>query len=154
MLTAPDVTTSLWTGHEALSGAYRAGLIEAGVGVDERLTMTVDGGADQVAEATARLLGADDPPTGIYVSGDEWAPEVLRAVRRSGRTIPGDVSVIAVGDQVAEHLDLSTVRLPIRQQASIAGRMLVDLLRGASVETAVTLPPALVVRGSTAPPGA
>jgi LacI family repressor for deo operon, udp, cdd, tsx, nupC, and nupG len=76
-----------------------------------------------------------------------------RTLRRAGLDVPGDVSVIGIDDHpLAELTDLTTVRQPVRQQGILAGRMLIGLLRGEPVDRAMTVPTALVLRGSTAPP--
>ena len=79
-----------------------------------------------------------------------------RAVRRAGKAVPADVSVIGYDDSaLMNSVDppLTTVRQPIDPM----GRMVIELLVGQLAGTAAPadeyfFEPELVVRGSTAPP--
>ncbi|MEY9992507.1 DNA-binding LacI/PurR family transcriptional regulator [Streptomyces sp. V4I8] len=53
---------------------------------------------------------------------------------------------------MAELTDLTTVRQPVREQGELAGRMLLEILRGEETDHDVVVPTQLVIRGSTAPP--
>jgi DNA-binding LacI/PurR family transcriptional regulator len=67
--------------------------------------------------------------------------------------VPDDISVVGIDDHpLAELMDLTTVAQPVREQGRMAGRMVLSLLAGDTVEPGVTVPTRLVVRGSTAPP--
>ncbi|MEU2598837.1 substrate-binding domain-containing protein [Streptomyces hirsutus] len=73
-------------------------------------------------------------------------------MRRAGLRIPDGLSVIGIDDHpVAELTGLTTVRQPVREQGELAGRMLLDVLRGEETEHDVVVPKQLVIRGSAAP---
>ena len=76
---------------------------------------------------------------------------VLRAARDRGVRVPGQLSVIGVDDhEMAEHLDLTTVRQPVVEQGRTAARQILGLLgEAAPPEDHVVLDAELVVRGST-----
>lgn len=75
-----------------------------------------------------------------------------RLMRRAGLRIPDGLSVIGIDDHpVAELTGLTTVRQPVREQGELAGRMLLDVLRGEETEHDVVVPKQLVIRGSAAP---
>jgi DNA-binding LacI/PurR family transcriptional regulator len=104
--------------------------------------------------AAARLLATG--ATAIVCASDPMALGAIRAVRRAGRAVPEDVSVIGYDDSaLMNSIDppLTTVRQPIEPM----GRMVIELLVGQLSGTAAPpdeylFEPELVVRGSTAPP--
>jgi DNA-binding LacI/PurR family transcriptional regulator len=103
--------------------------------------------------AAARLLR--DGVTGIVCASDPLALGAVRAVRRAGRTVPGDVSVVGFDDSALMSLTdppLTTVRQPIEAMGRAAVDLLAGLISGADISTDEMLfEPELVVRGSTAP---
>ncbi|MFN8619142.1 MAG: LacI family DNA-binding transcriptional regulator [Chloroflexota bacterium] len=139
---------------------YRGAMAAAALPVDERWVQagppTVDGGR----EALYRLLAASKatPPTAIVVASLMSAVGVLAALRDAGRRVPDDVSIVAFNDHpFADHTapPLTTVRMPNLRMGQEAVRMLLDALDGVPVsDLVVDDAPALVVRGSTAPPRA
>jgi DNA-binding LacI/PurR family transcriptional regulator len=93
--------------------------------------------------------------TGIVCASDPLALGVIRAVRKTGRQTPADVSVVGFDDSALMSCTdppLTTVRQPIE----LMGRAAIDLLVGQVSGMDVVLDellfePELVVRGSTAP---
>jgi LacI family transcriptional regulator, repressor for deo operon, udp, cdd, tsx, nupC, and nupG len=154
MIEAVDPDPPAWpSGRPRRSDAYYAALKEAGIPIDEQLVITVDWGGAQGAEAMAQLLSLQEPPTAVYAHSDEVALGAMRTIRRAGLRVPDDVSVIGIDDHpLAELVDLTTVRQPVREQGVLTAQMLLALLRGDDVDRAVTMPTQLVVRGSTGPP--
>ena len=120
-------------------------------------------GADDVAHAlysleagqaaAVRLLARGI--TGIVCASDPLALGAIRAVRRAGLSVPGDVSVVGFDDSALMNCTeppLTTVRQPIEPM----GRMVIELLNGQISGSPVThdellFEPELVVRGSTGP---
>jgi DNA-binding LacI/PurR family transcriptional regulator len=103
--------------------------------------------------AATRLLGRG--VTGIVCASDPMALGAIRAVRRAGRSVPRDVSVVGFDDSALMNCTdppLTTVRQPIEPM----GRMVIDLLvgqmSGGSVDNdEYFFEPELVVRGSSGP---
>jgi DNA-binding LacI/PurR family transcriptional regulator len=142
-------------GHQpsGRSSAYYAALEAAGLPSDDALVVRVPWGGTEGAQAMRRLLDLPDPPTAIYAHSDEVALGAIRTIRRAGLSIPQDVSVVGIDDHpLADLTDLTTVSQPVREQGEIAGRMVLSLLAGEQIESSVTLPTRLLIRGSTAPP--
>lgn len=139
---------------EGRSAGYYAALHDAGVTVDPRMVVTSNWGGEQGAEAAGRLLSLPQRPTAIYAHSDEVAVGALRTIRRAGLRVPQDISIVGIDDHpLANLLDLTTVRQPVRDQGTAAARLLVGLLGGQpDLDLAVTLPTQLIVRHSTAPP--
>jgi DNA-binding LacI/PurR family transcriptional regulator len=132
--------------------AYEGALERAGLRWDpalvERTMFSLEGGQ---AGAT-RLVkhGA----TGIICASDPLALGAIRAVRRAGLDVPGDVSVVGFDDSAFMNCTdppLTTVRQPIEAIGRAAVMMLVGQIDGAAVTPEELLfEPELVVRGSTA----
>jgi DNA-binding LacI/PurR family transcriptional regulator len=103
--------------------------------------------------AATRLLRAG--VTAIVCASDPLALGAIRAAKRAGLTVPGDVSVIGFDDSAlmtSTDPPLTTVRQPIE----VMGRMAIDLLVAQIDGTAAEpdeyfFEPELVVRGSTGP---
>jgi DNA-binding LacI/PurR family transcriptional regulator len=103
--------------------------------------------------AAAHLLARG--VTGIVCASDPMALGAIRAVRRAGRSVPRDVSIVGFDDSALMNCTdppLTTVRQPIEPM----GRMVIELLVGQIAGGAVGheeyfFEPELVVRGSSGP---
>ncbi|MFF8409307.1 LacI family DNA-binding transcriptional regulator [Streptomyces omiyaensis] len=106
--------------------------------------------------AANRLL--EEGVTGIVCASDPLALGAIRAARRRGLAVPGDVSVVGFDDSAFMNCTeppLSTVRQPIEAMGRAAVELLCAQIQGASSQPGELLfEPELVVRGSTAPPSA
>ncbi|MFE9764050.1 LacI family DNA-binding transcriptional regulator [Streptomyces sp. NPDC005808] len=102
--------------------------------------------------ATTRLL--DRGVTGIICASDPLALGAVRAARRKGLTVPGEVSVVGYDDSAFMNCTeppLTTVRQPIEAMGRAAVELLNAQIGGSSVTPEELLfEPELVVRGSTA----
>jgi len=136
--------------HHRLTGYYDA-LAAAGIAPDENLErlgyFTVEGGE----AAMKALLALPERPTAVFAESDEMAYGAIRAIRRAGLSIPGDIAVIGFDDHAtADLLDLTTVRQPVAEQgARLAQALLDSLLAGVGEPEDIVLETELVVRGST-----
>ena len=126
--------------------AARAGVTVTPV---EHALFSLEGGQ----AATTRMLR--EGVTGIICASDVLALGAIRAVRRTGLSVPGDVSVIGYDDSGwlnCTDPPLTTVRQPIEPMGKAAVALLVN-----QMESLVARPeellfePELVVRGSTGP---
>ncbi|MDX6356706.1 MAG: LacI family transcriptional regulator [Streptomyces sp.] len=118
--------------------------------------LTVHGGYDRASgyDAALELLRRDPGVTAIVAANDTVALGVCAALRESGRSIPGDVSVAGFDDlpfSVDASPALTTVRIPLQEAGARAGRLVMG--RQAPPPGGVaTVATELMVRGSTAPP--
>lgn len=101
--------------------------------------------------AATRLL--DQGVTGIICASDPLALGAVRAARRKGLSVPGEISVVGYDDSAfmnCTELPLTTVRQPIEAMGRAAVELLNAQIGGSSVTAEELLfEPELVVRGST-----
>jgi DNA-binding LacI/PurR family transcriptional regulator len=111
-------------------------------------------GLEGGARAMEAVLAGDRLPTAIFAEYDEMAFGAMLTLRRTGLSVPGDISVVGFDDhEMASVVELTTVSQPVKEQGEFAARLLVDGIgRGDLEPVDVVLPTRLVIRGSTAPP--
>ena len=105
------------------------------------------------ARLMARHLKRGGPlPDAIFAANDAMAVGLLQVLRAAGRTVPGDVAIASFDDtDVARHLDLTTVHVPMRLLGSAAAKQALELIDGNVNARRIVLPTRLVVRGSSRP---
>ena len=89
----------------------------------------------------------------VFVSTDQLAIGVMRAILESGLSIPEDVAIIGVDDiDVAAYLNpaLTTVAIPKEVIGEKSAKLLIELIAGHDVDTPrMLLPPTLMIRETT-----
>lgn len=129
---------------------YQDGLADAGIPLDEEMTVRSGNTSDDAATATQAFIATHPDATAIVCQTDIMAVGVCRALHASGISIPGDVSVVGFDDmQLVADLtpSLTTVRAPFHDVGELAGRIAV----GEAYTGPIVLPSELVVRGSSGP---
>ncbi|MEM8724915.1 MAG: LacI family DNA-binding transcriptional regulator [Pseudomonadota bacterium] len=116
---------------------YRLALEQAGLPFDDQLTVAAHFDVHSAEAATRSAIDSGIEFDAVFAASDLIAIGAIRALTRSGRSVPGDVSVVGYDNIPAA--SLVTPRLTtIDQDANLAGRMLVSKLidtkggRGAS----------------------
>jgi DNA-binding LacI/PurR family transcriptional regulator len=104
--------------------------------------------------STQQLLKRKKRPSAIFAAGDQMAIGVYRALAEEGLKIPEDMSVVGFDDIEAARYTtppLTTVRQPLKDIASQAFGLLLELLNGTknSNNPQIILPPELILRSST-----
>ena len=121
---------------------------DAEPGPVEHALFSLEGGQ----AATTRLLRHG--VTGVICASDVLALGAIRAVRRAGLSVPGDVSVVGYDDSAFMNCTdppLTTVRQPIEAIGRAAVAMLTGQIEGAAVSAEeLFFEPEIVARGSTA----
>jgi DNA-binding LacI/PurR family transcriptional regulator len=96
--------------------------------------------------ATKELLARDPGLDAVFASCDVTAMGVLQALREAGRRVPHDVAVVGFdGSALAEAADLSSVYMPVEDEATSAVLHLLD----PALPVPPRLPTRLAVRGSS-----
>jgi DNA-binding LacI/PurR family transcriptional regulator len=143
-----------WTSADHRLASWQETLQAAGADVPAPLVgdWSADSGYD-----LGRRLARRPEVTAVFVSNDQMALGLLHALHESGRSVPGDVSVVGYDDiPEAAHLlpPLTTVRTDFAEIGTRSLRLLLDRIDGPGERPRVdTLVPVdLVVRASTGPP--
>ncbi|MGO4620698.1 LacI family DNA-binding transcriptional regulator [Ensifer sp. 2YAB10] len=136
---------------------YRAAMKAAGLAIPEGYEVRGDYLLESGEARAADLFALPEPPTAIFAANDEMAYGAIHALRRLGRDVPGDVSVVGFDDlylSKAFYPPLTTVSQPRADIGRTAMSQLLNILSDDDVgaEPAIVLPTTLNIRGSTAPP--
>ena len=110
---------------------FRDALESAGLEVDERLiangNFSIDGGDD----AATQLLGLRQPPTALFALSDEMAVGAMRAARRLGIDVPGEMCIVGFdGHEFAGAIGLTSVSQPVVELGASATQALLDAVNG------------------------
>ncbi|UBU18833.1 LacI family transcriptional regulator [Nonomuraea gerenzanensis] len=137
----------LVTMQDRLAG-HRAALQRAGL--TPHLAPADDLTRASGAAAALRLLTDVPALDAVFAATDQLAIGVLQAARELGRRVPEDLAVVGFDDVDAASATtpaLTTVRVPVTDQALALARLLLSRLEGRHT-TSVVLPTRLVVRES------
>jgi DNA-binding LacI/PurR family transcriptional regulator len=110
--------------------------------------------AEAVEELLDGLLRDHPDLTSLVVHNEPLVEPAIRALRRVGRSVPDQVSVVAIcPDEVAERapLPVTSVRIPAEELGHRAVDLLMTLLDGGTVPETTLLAPELTVRASSTP---
>ena len=137
---------------------YLAALSGYGIAVDEVLIGRANFRFEPAVTVAEEILGSPSPPSAVFAANDLEALGVMEAARRSGLSVPGDLSVVGFDDSMyasASSPQLTTVRQPFVQMGEVAYQLLSDQMEGRDpAAVRVELAATLVIRESTAPPRA
>ncbi|WNM32884.1 substrate-binding domain-containing protein [Streptomyces sp. Li-HN-5-11] len=149
--------SSSLAGSARLHG-YRAALAEAGIPYEPAYVRSTDFDYGEALRAARGVLGLRDRPTALFCASDAQALGALEAARQLRIAVPRELSVMSFDDTLVASMaspPLSAVRQPFRELGQEATRVLLHLADGRPPATLRReLATQLVVRGSTAPPGA
>ena len=134
---------------------FRAAMAEAGLpvrqGYEQAGDYLLQGGRD----CCRALMALADAPTAIFCANDEMAFGAIHELRRSGRDVPRDVSVVGFDDiylSQAIYPPLTTVSQPRAEIGRVAMGVLLDIMAGRPApQGPVMMPTTLMLRESTAP---
>ncbi len=133
---------------------YQKALAKAGIPLDEQLYQHAEHGRYAARDLALEMLTLSDRPTAIFAASDTQAIGVLEAARTLGLSVPEDLSVVGYGDiDLAEYLNLSTIRQLLFESGQIGLRFLLDAIsQPEAPPRCEILPTELIVRGTTASP--
>jgi LacI family transcriptional regulator len=111
---------------------------------------------EEGARCCRELLASGIPFTAIVAANDMLAIGCYDALAESGRVCPDDISIVGCNDMpLTSHFDppLTTVNIAHGDLGAAAAELLLELIDDPTLPPRqVIITPALVVRGSTAPP--
>ncbi|MEU1970775.1 LacI family DNA-binding transcriptional regulator [Microbacterium sp. NPDC019599] len=151
MITGPS---DMMCTHARLSG-FRHAMEAAGLPIGPGRIVQGDFTRDSGVAAGLQLLDRPDRPTAIFASNDMEAVGVYEAARRTGLSIPGDLSVVGFDDiSLADWIapGLTTIKQPLAQMAAEAVELVLRPSAAPYSESRRELATTLIVRESTAPP--
>ena len=148
-------TTSAWFEPRLLG--YKRGLVQNGIPLDPNLIRETDPvDSAEHWRAMDGLMSLTARPTAIVCSSDYLAMHLLTHCKRTGVSVPHDLSICGyddIGEAASIEPALTTVRHPRREQGAYALEALQSLLDGGIPDVVDhVLQPSLVVRASCAPP--
>lgn len=147
-----------WTTGRHRYDGYCAALRAAGIEPDPADVIAAGWDAEAAAEATARLLRRDEPPTAVFAANNLLAEGAWRALHDAGLRVPDEISLIAFDD--APWMTLVRPQVSTVQQNAIAlgeaavSRVVERIARPDEPRRSVLLGAEVRLRGSTAGPAA
>jgi alanine racemase len=134
---------------------YRDTLAEAGMEVAPDAVSVAPATIEGGMAAVDHLWAQGRRPTAILAMSDALAIGALRALRRHGASVPGDISLVGFDDiELAQSTDppLTTVHQPVRGKGEAAVRLLLSVIEGRDPRPGHRrLQTRLIVRASTRP---
>lgn len=153
VLTPPAVVRP---GRERLVGYHRA-LAEAAIAADPQLVRELGASSELSFSEVKVLLALPDPPTAIISLGTRMLAGVLTAVGSAGLSVPGDLSIVGIGDTDLLRLHtppITSVRWDIAHCGRLAAELLIERMTAGSdappPPRAQHVPVELVLRHSSA----
>ena len=148
-----EATASVAKGR--LEGCARAvaaaGLDWSRVPVEQTPIHSVEAGRARAHALLERAPGV----TALFAFSDALALGARLAAHERGLAVPGELSIVGFDDTAPASEGLTSVHQPLRDKGRIAALRLLRAVAGdAPAVRSELLPTRLVVRGSTAPPGA
>jgi len=134
---------------------YKRALLRNGLPVEDRFIFKTDYSRGQARQATEQLLKLSPVPTAVFVASDSMALEVMTLARESGKSVPGDLSIVGFDDNPSGlygPVALTTVRQPLVKMAQDSLKRISVLMQSQpdsrpKVEK-IILPAELIIRES------
>ena len=86
---------------------------------------------DESRQAARELLSLPNPPSAIFAASDVQALGVMKVARQLNIKVPDDLAVVGFDDiDVAEHVDLTTIRQHLDESGRLAAEILLTRIGG------------------------
>jgi DNA-binding LacI/PurR family transcriptional regulator len=131
---------------------YIRALKEAGIAFRSDYHGQGEHGRFEACRLALNMLSLPDRPTAIFAASDTQAMGVMEAARDLNLQIPEDLSIVGYDDiEVAEYLDLTTIRQLLFESGQRGVELLLDAVENPSRgPVCEKLPTELIVRQTTA----
>ncbi|MGQ1889889.1 LacI family DNA-binding transcriptional regulator [Thermophagus sp. OGC60D27] len=138
---------------ERMAG-YLSGLIECGLPVNNSYMAYTGLSADAAETAASQLLQLADPPDALLCINDTVAFGAMRAIRKSGLSIPNDIALSGFTNEMHATVvepTLTSVQQPTFEMGQEAAKMIIDQIENGiyDLPRQVVLKSHLVVRESS-----
>ncbi len=132
---------------------YQSALLQYGATPDSALILEYETNNEHIHPymLTKTLLRRPDRPTAFVCYNDNIATMVIKAIRDSGLSVPGDISVVGFDDSkkaIESDVKLTTVVHPKSEMGRQAASFLIDMLDDRIDMPQITYRPELIVRDS------
>ncbi|MBI5965855.1 MAG: LacI family DNA-binding transcriptional regulator [Chloroflexi bacterium] len=106
---------------------------------------------EESRQAALELLSLPKPPTAIFAASDMQALSVMKVARQLNVRIPQDLAVVGFDDiDVADHVDLTTIRQHLDESGRLAAEILLNRVADPSrPPQQINLPLTLIERQTT-----
>lgn len=139
---------------------YIEAMHEAGLEIKDPWLGETDYTAAGAYKIAKQMLGyPKNAPTAIFCNSDEMGFGAIMAAKDLGMRVPEDISVIGIDNHdMSEFFNLTTIDQRVREQATEATKLLLEVLGDPALESHVNIdeevnwPVELLVRGSTSRP--
>jgi LacI family transcriptional regulator len=107
-----------------LAGFTQA-LREAGLPLPKAYIRSCPYTQEETRQAAQELLSLSKPPAAIFVASDIQALSLMKVARQLNIKIPNDLAIVGFDDiDVAEHVDLTTIRQHLDESGKLAAEIL------------------------------
>ncbi|NJQ08694.1 LacI family DNA-binding transcriptional regulator [Streptomyces lonarensis] len=114
-----------------------------------------DGDYAAIADTLGRIFDERPGTTGVVVQNEPAVEPLLSVLRRQGRAVPEDVSVVAIGPEdiaARASVRLTSVAVPAQEMGRRAVELAMSALARQPVPRQELIAPSLTVRASSGPP--
>lgn len=106
---------------------FKQALQDAGFSLPKTYIRSAPYTALETRQAALELLSLPKPPRAIFAASDMQALSVMKVARQMGVRIPDDLALVGFDDiDVAEHVDLTTVRQHLDESGRLAAEILLS----------------------------
>jgi len=146
-----NVPLNITTGHDRFEG-YKTILTENGIELQAEFIKYADYSVESGYEKTMELLRLNNRPTAVITMSGLTTIGALKAIKKSGLSIPDDISIVSFDDFESSDLlnpPVTTVVQPADEFGIRAAEILVNLINGKKPEQKhLILEPELIIRES------
>jgi LacI family transcriptional regulator len=109
---------------------FRQVLLDAGLSLPKTFVRSTPYSQEETRKAAYDLLDMPKLPSAIFVASDIQALSVMKVARQLKIKVPDDVAIIGFDDiDVAEHVDLTTIRQHLDESGRLAAEILLTRIR-------------------------
>jgi LacI family transcriptional regulator len=130
---------------------FKQTLQDAGFALSKNYIRSTPYSQKESRQAAYELLHLPKPPTAIFAASDIQALSVMKVARQLNIKVPNDLAVVGFDDiDVAEHVDLTTIRQHLDESGRLAAEILLSRINeGDRPLQHINLPLNLIERATT-----